>query len=81
VTAGCRSVEREGGGAGEDGGGVRTVSANLGRLRGGQAVEHWAEQGIFPMLTQIGLIPAPGAGAVPGPRASASDTAVRPAMS
>lgn len=36
-----------------------TVSANIGRLRNGQAVEHWAEQGMFPFLVQIGIIPAP----------------------
>ena len=38
-----------------------TVSANIGRLKDGQAVEHWAEQGMFPFLVQIGIIPAPGA--------------------
>ncbi len=32
----------------------RTVSANIGRFRDGRAVEHWAEQGMFPMLAQIG---------------------------
>jgi predicted ester cyclase len=37
-----------------------TVSANLGRMRDGKAVEHWSEQGMFPMLVQIGVIPAPG---------------------
>jgi predicted ester cyclase len=37
----------------------QTVSANIGRLRDGQAVEHWAEQGMFPFLVQIGVIPAP----------------------
>jgi ketosteroid isomerase-like protein/predicted SnoaL-like aldol condensation-catalyzing enzyme len=59
-----------------------TVSANLGRLRDGRAVEHWAEQGIFPMLTQIGLIPAPApVASVPSPRASTSDTAARPTVS
>ena len=60
----------------------RTVSANVGRLRNGLAVEHWAEQGIFPMLTQIGVLPAPApAGAVPSPRAatSASPAGARPA--
>src|ERR687889_203417 len=36
-----------------------TVSANIGRLRDGKAVEHWAEQGMFPFLVQIGMIPAP----------------------
>jgi predicted ester cyclase len=38
-----------------------TVSANLGRLRDGRAVEHWAEQGMFPMLVQLGVLPTPGA--------------------
>lgn len=36
-----------------------TVSANIGRLRDGLAVEHWSEQGMFPMLTQIGILPMP----------------------
>jgi predicted SnoaL-like aldol condensation-catalyzing enzyme len=36
-----------------------TVSANVGRLRDGRALEHWAEQGMFPFLVQIGIIPAP----------------------
>lgn len=35
----------------------RTVSANLGLFRDGKAVEHWSEQGMFPMLLQLGLIP------------------------
>jgi steroid delta-isomerase-like uncharacterized protein len=35
-----------------------TLSANLGRLRDGKAVEHWAEQGMFSMLLQIGMLPA-----------------------
>jgi ketosteroid isomerase-like protein/predicted ester cyclase len=48
-----------------------TVSANIGRFRDGRAVEHWAEQGMFPMLTQIGVIPMPGQ-AVPSPRTSMS---------
>lgn len=38
-----------------------TLSANIGRLRGGQAVEHWSEQGMLPMLVQLGLMPAPPA--------------------
>jgi predicted ester cyclase len=38
-----------------------TSSANIGRFRDGQAVEHWAEQGMFPMLIQLGVIPAPAA--------------------
>lgn len=36
-----------------------TVSANIGRFRGDLAAEHWSEQGLFPMLLQIGLMPAP----------------------
>jgi len=37
-----------------------TLSANIGRMRDDQAVEHWAEQGIFPMLAQIGMLPPMG---------------------
>lgn len=37
-----------------------TLSANIGRIRDGRAVEHWSEQGIFPMLLQIGLLPPMG---------------------
>jgi steroid delta-isomerase-like uncharacterized protein len=37
-----------------------TLSANIGRMRDGQAVEHWSEQGIFPMLAQIGMLPTGG---------------------
>ena len=40
-----------------------TVSANIGRLRDGRAAEHWSEQGMLPMLIQIGIMPAP----VPAP--------------
>jgi ketosteroid isomerase-like protein len=36
-----------------------TVSANIGRFRDGLAAEHWAEQGMFPMLTQLGIVPLP----------------------
>ena len=36
-----------------------TVSANLGRLRDGRAVEHWSEQGMLPMLAQVGVLPPP----------------------
>jgi len=36
-----------------------TVSANLGRLRDGRAAEHWSEQGMLPMLAQIGVLPLP----------------------
>lgn len=55
-----------------------TVSANIGRLRDGRAAEHWAEQGMFPMLVQLGVVPAPAV-AVPSPRAATSDTAARSA--
>jgi steroid delta-isomerase-like uncharacterized protein len=34
-----------------------TVSPNIGRFRDGQAVEHWAEQGMISMLGQIGVLP------------------------
>ena len=37
-----------------------TVSANIGRMRDGRAVEHWAEQGMFPMLMQLGVLPPIG---------------------
>jgi steroid delta-isomerase-like uncharacterized protein len=37
-----------------------TVSANICRFRDGKASEHWAEQGLFSMLSQIGLLPAGG---------------------
>ncbi len=40
-----------------------TVSANIGRMRDGRASEHWSEQGMLPMLIQIGVMPAP----VPAP--------------
>jgi len=36
-----------------------TVSANLGRYRDSRIVEHWSEQGMFPMLVQLGVIPRP----------------------
>ena len=39
-----------------------TVSANIGRFRGELAAEHWSEQGMLPMLMQLGLLPAPGPG-------------------
>ena len=38
-----------------------TVSANIGRFRDGLAAEHWSEQGMLPMLAQIGVLPLPGA--------------------
>lgn len=37
-----------------------TLSANMGRMRDGKAVEHWAEQGMFPMLMQLGVLPPMG---------------------
>lgn len=37
----------------------RTVSANMGVFRDGKAVEHWSEQGMLPMLAQIGVLPIP----------------------
>jgi len=37
-----------------------TVSANMGVFRDGKAVEHWAEQGMFPMLMQLGVLPPMG---------------------
>src|SRR4051794_6163027 len=36
-----------------------TVSSNMGRMVNGRAVEHWSEQGMMPMMMQLGLIPAP----------------------
>ena len=38
-----------------------TVSANIGRFRDGLAAEHWSEQGIFPFLVQVGIVPVPAA--------------------
>ncbi len=37
-----------------------TVAVNMGRFRDGMAVEHWSEQGLLPMLVQIGMMPLPG---------------------
>jgi steroid delta-isomerase-like uncharacterized protein len=36
-----------------------TVSANFGRFRDGRALEHWSEQGMMPMLLQIGVFSPP----------------------
>ncbi|MEN3316591.1 MAG: hypothetical protein V7605_2825 [Acidimicrobiaceae bacterium] len=36
-----------------------TLSANVGRFSNGLAVEHWSEQGMFPMLMQLGVLPPP----------------------
>src|SRR5689334_15928280 len=38
-----------------------TTTANICIWRDGLAVEHWAEQGMFPMLVQLGVIPMPAA--------------------
>lgn len=37
---------------------VETVTANIGRFRDGQAIEHWSEQGMLATLAQVGLLPA-----------------------
>ena len=37
-----------------------TVSANLARFRDGVCLEHWSEQGMLPMLIQLGLFSSPG---------------------
>ncbi len=37
-----------------------TLSANIGRMHDGQAVEHWSEQGLFAMMAQIGMLPPMG---------------------
>ena len=34
-----------------------TVSANMGRMRDGKAAEHWSEEGMLPMLIQLGVFP------------------------
>ena len=36
---------------------IDTLSANIGRIRGGQAIEHWSEQGMLATLQQIGVVP------------------------
>jgi predicted ester cyclase len=39
------------------------VTPNIGRFAGGKAAEHWADQGMFQFLTQIGVLEQPaGAG-------------------
>ena len=35
------------------------VTPNIGRFAGGKAVEHWADQGMFQFLTQIGALEQP----------------------
>ena len=37
-----------------------TVTSNVARIRNGQAVEHWSEQGMLSMLMQIGVLPPIG---------------------
>ena len=37
------------------------VTPNIGRVENGQAVEHWADQGMFQFLTQVGVLQPPGA--------------------
>jgi len=36
-----------------------TVTANVGHMHDGKAVEHWSEQGMLPMLIQLGVMPVP----------------------
>jgi predicted ester cyclase len=48
-----------------------TVSANIGRFRGELAAEHRSEQGMFPMLRQLGLMPAPPRRPDPPPQMTA----------
>jgi len=38
------------------------VTPNIGRFANGKAAEHWADQGMFQFLTQVGAIPAPAMG-------------------
>lgn len=35
------------------------VTPNIGRFAGGKAAEHWADQGMFQFLTQIGVLSQP----------------------
>jgi len=39
---------------------IDTLSANIGVVRNGRAVEHWSEQGMLAMLQQVGVIPQMG---------------------
>lgn len=39
---------------------VDVVSASIGRMRDGKAVEHWSEQGLLETLQQLGVIPQMG---------------------
>jgi predicted ester cyclase len=38
------------------------VTPNIGRFAGGKAAEHWADQGMFQFLTQIGALEQTAAG-------------------
>jgi predicted ester cyclase len=40
---------------------IDLVSPNIARVRGGRAVEHWADQSMFQFMQQIGAIPQPDA--------------------
>jgi predicted ester cyclase len=39
---------------------IDTLSANIGVVRNGKAVEHWSEQGMLAMLQQVGVVPQMG---------------------
>ena len=41
---------------------IELVSPNIGRIRDGRAVEHWADQSMFQFLQQIGALEQPAAG-------------------
>jgi predicted ester cyclase len=36
---------------------IDTLSANVGRMRDGRAIEHWSEQGMLATLIQLGVVP------------------------
>ncbi len=40
---------------------IELLSANIGRIRDGRAAEHWSDQSLFQLMSQIGAIPAPAA--------------------
>ena len=42
---------------------IELLSPNIGRVRDGRAVEHWADQSMFQFLMQIGALPLPAASA------------------
>jgi predicted ester cyclase len=35
------------------------VTPNIGRFENGKPAEHWADQGMFQFLTQVGVLPPP----------------------